>query len=148
MRVAVAGLLLWGLVLVAAAQSARAAELLMFERPGCMWCQRWLAEIGPGYPLTEEGRRAPLRRLDIREQANAQVAFERPIVVTPTFVLIDGGREIGRMTGYPGGDFFYGLLGELLARLPDRRNNDGLRAGPAAGFPAGVLAMGFRRADD
>ena len=40
------------------------------------------------------------------------------IVYTPTFVLMDGGREIGRIVGYPGEDFFWSLLGELVQRLP------------------------------
>jgi hypothetical protein len=25
---------------------------------------------------------------------------------------------VGRLVGYPGSEFFYGLLGEVLARLP------------------------------
>ena len=37
-----------------------------------------------------------------------------PIRFTPTFVLVDDGREIGRIEGYPGEDFFWGLLERLL----------------------------------
>ena len=37
---------------------------------------------------------------------------------TPTLVLMDGGREVGRIVGYPGADLFWGLLGELFQRLP------------------------------
>ncbi|MBL3206218.1 thioredoxin family protein, partial [Klebsiella pneumoniae] len=37
---------------------------------------------------------------------------------TPTFILVDGGREIGRIEGYPGADFFWGLLERLAQRLP------------------------------
>ena len=46
---------------------AGAAELLMLERPGCLWCARFNAEIAPAYPKTEEGRIAPLRRFDITD---------------------------------------------------------------------------------
>ena len=112
----------------------------MFEDPGCVWCKRWHAEIGPGYPRTEEGRLAPLRRLNIREQANSGAMLERPIIVTPTFVLIDGGREIGRMVGYPGREFFYGLLGELLERLPEHRDHERLRPDPG-GARAATMRM-------
>ena len=49
----------------------RAAELLMFEDPACVWCRRWHAEIGPSYPNTTEGQRAPLRRIHIRDQETA-----------------------------------------------------------------------------
>jgi len=97
---------------------ARAAELVMFEDPGCAWCQRWLAEVGPGYPLTAQGRMAPLRRVQIRDQATAGVSLERPVTGTPTFVLANEGREIGRIIGYPGPAYFYGQLDHLLERLP------------------------------
>ena len=42
-------------------------ELVMVEEEGCMWCQRWLEEIGPIYPKSSEGKRAPLRRIDISD---------------------------------------------------------------------------------
>jgi thioredoxin-related protein len=90
----------------------------MFEDPGCSWCRRWHAEIGPAYALTAEGQVAPLRRYHFRDQANAGVLLERPITVTPTFVLVKDGREIGRIVGYPGEDFFYGLLANLLKSKP------------------------------
>ena len=140
MHKAALGFLLYGMVLFGGAYSARGAELLMFEDPGCVWCKRWHAEIGPGYPRTEEGRLAPLRRLNIREQSNSGAMLERPIVVTPTFVLIDGGREIGRMVGYPGSGFFYGLLGELLERLPERPDHERLRPDPG-GARAATMRM-------
>ncbi len=94
-----------------------AAELYMFESRGCPWCVRWHAEIGPAYPKTSEGRRAPLRRLDLGHASSAGVALAVPVTVAPTFVLVESGKEIGRITGYPGPDFFWGLLAELLAKL-------------------------------
>jgi hypothetical protein len=110
----------WLLVgaLVAGAASLRAAELVMFEDPGCIWCRRWHAEIGPSYPNTTEGQQAPLRRLHIRDQDISRVALLQRVTVTPTFVLADNGAEIGRIVGYPGVDFFYPMLAEMLERLP------------------------------
>jgi len=103
-------------VLVAAVP-ARAAELVMFEDAGCMWCARFNAEIGPVYAKTEEGRRAPLRRVDSGKTLPAELSFIETERFTPLFVLIDGGREIGRIRGYPGEDHFWGLLGMLLKKL-------------------------------
>ena len=101
---------------------AHAAELLMFDDPGCVWCRRWNAEIAPSYPKTREGQQAPLRRVPIRDQARAGVALARPINVTPTFVLVENGEEVGRIDGYAGKDFFYPMLAELLRRiLPNQR---------------------------
>ena len=104
---------------------ALAAELLMLERPGCVWCERFNAEIAPAYPATAAGRIAPLRRVDLTEpwpEDLADIAKER---VTPTFVLIEAGQEIARMRGYPGDAFFWGLLDNMLAKLPDGANASG-----------------------
>ena len=99
--------------LVAQGRVVPAAELVMFEDPSCSWCRRWHVEIGAAYPLTAEGQAAPLRRFHIRDQALAGILLQRPIIVTPTFVLAEEGCEIGRIVGYPGEDFFYGLLANL-----------------------------------
>jgi len=107
--------------IIAGANGSRAAELVMFDDPDCVWCRRWLAEIGPGYPRTPEGRQAPLRRVAIRNQADAGVALARPVNVTPTFVLVEDEQEVGRIAGYPGSDFFYPMLDELLRKLPPPR---------------------------
>ena len=100
-----------------AAEPARAAELVMFEDAGCMWCARFNAEIGPTYAKTDEGRRAPLRRVDTGKALPAELGFIETERYTPVFVLVDGGREIGRIRGYPGEDHFWGLLGMLLKKL-------------------------------
>src|SRR5215510_2750417 len=101
-----------------ASLGAHAAELLMFDDPGCVWCRRWNAEIAPSYPKTREGQQAPLRRVPIRDQARAGVALARPINITPTFVLVEDGQEVGRIDGYAGKDFFYPMLAQLLRRIP------------------------------
>ena len=56
---------LFGAMFVALSLSnARAAELVMFEQTGCAWCETFDREIAPIYGKTEEGLRAPLRRVD------------------------------------------------------------------------------------
>jgi hypothetical protein len=100
--------------------NAQAAELVMFEAQGCSWCEIWDAEIGAVYHKTEEGRAAPLRRVDIDEPRPPGLEALRGVVYTPTFVLLDADREVGRILGYPGEGHFWSLLGELIARLPAR----------------------------
>ena len=99
-------------------QAPRAAELLMFEEDWCAWCEQWNAEIGPIYPLSTEGKRAPLRRIDIHGTYPAGIALDSRPQFTPTFVLVEDGREIGRIEGYPGEDFFWGLLSRIMKKLP------------------------------
>ena len=101
------------------ATGVHAAELIMFESKICEWCDAWHAEIGPIYPKTDEGKRAPLRLVDLHESRPVDLADIEGVRFTPTFVLLsDQGQEVGRINGYPGEDFFWGLLGELIAKLP------------------------------
>ncbi|MGO1117080.1 transcriptional regulator [Rhodovibrionaceae bacterium A322] len=99
-------------------RQAVAAELVMFESATCEWCEVWDEEIAPIYPKTEEGKRAPLRRVDIYETRPQDLEHIKGIRFTPTFVLMENGEEVGRIRGYPGEDFFWGLLGQIMEKLP------------------------------
>ena len=96
---------------------AHAAELIMFEQKGCVWCERFDREVAPAYNRTSEGQRAPLRRVDIGAPLPADLIFVRRERFTPVFVLVDQGREFGRIRGYPGDTFFWGLLANMIERL-------------------------------
>lgn len=85
----------------------------MFASPGCGWCQRFDYEIGNIYPKTEEGRFAPLRRVDIRNASSSEWSLAMQVRYSPTFVLIENGREVGRITGYSGDDMFWAQLTKL-----------------------------------
>jgi hypothetical protein len=111
---------LFGALFIAfAPSSARAAELVMFEQAGCAWCQVFDREIAPVYGKTLEGMRAPLRRVDIAQAVPPDLAFVERERLTPLFVLVDRGREIGRIRGYPGEDHFWGLVGVLIKKLDE-----------------------------
>jgi hypothetical protein len=99
--------------------AADAAELVMVRRDGCPYCERWDREIGPIYAKTEIGRRAPIRMINLSRERN--LPFQHgPIIFTPTFVLVENGREAGRMEGYTGDEFFWVRLANLLAMLPQQ----------------------------
>ncbi|MFN4156159.1 MAG: thioredoxin family protein [Paracoccaceae bacterium] len=89
-------------------------ELLMVEQPGCIYCAAWDAEIAPQYPLTDEGKAAPLVRQQLHAALPDGVVLRSPPVFTPTFVLLHNGEETGRIEGYPGEDFFWPLLAGLI----------------------------------
>jgi len=91
-------------------------RLIMVEEDGCMWCARWNEEISEIYPKTAEGQAAPLRRIDIRAPSPDDLTFARPLFFTPTFVLVVDNTEVSRIEGYPGEDFFWGLLKQMLER--------------------------------
>lgn len=93
--------------------SALAAQLVMVEQEGCIYCARWDREIAHIYPKTEQGARAPLRRVQLRDLPDDVDFTSRP-VFTPTFVLVEDGRELGRIEGYAGDEFFWFILDRLL----------------------------------
>ena len=99
-----------------------AAELVMLEQPGCVWCKRFNDEVAPQYEKTEEGRKAPLRRVDITKPWPEDLASITRERLTPTFVLVHEGKEVSRLRGYPGDEFFWGLLGNMLEKLPVQAN--------------------------
>ena len=100
-------------------------KLLMFEEEGCIWCAKWNSEISEIYPKTQEGRTAPLIRLDVHDAIPDTLALKSRPFYTPTFVVVDNGVEIGRIEGYPGEDFFWGLLNRILKPLPEFKTAKG-----------------------
>ncbi len=108
-------LLVLAITLLVFPVSSRAEmTLLMAEEDGCMWCARWDSEISQIYPKTPEGNAAPVQRVDIHAALPDGISLTKPLYYTPTFVLLDNGHEVGRIEGYPGEDFFWGMLGVLL----------------------------------
>jgi len=107
--------LLW----LTVAPAVHAVELIMVEQKGCHYCIEWKTDLGPVYPKTSEGQYAPLRMVQIKNAPPEDVDFARPVNFTPTFVLVDNGQELGRIEGYPGEDFFWGLLNMLLEQHTD-----------------------------
>ena len=92
--------------------------LVMVEQDGCVYCERWHAEVGDIYDLTEFAARAPLRMVDLRALPN-DLHLSSRVVFTPTFILTEDGQEIARAEGYAGDELFWMHM-ELLARhLPD-----------------------------
>lgn len=103
------------LFVLAPAAAAAETYLLMAEEEGCIWCDRWDEEIAHIYPKTAEGKTAPLKRYELHDE-EPDVTFEREVHFTPTFILVHNGAEVGRIEGYPGEDFFWGLLTLMFER--------------------------------
>jgi len=73
------------------AQVLKAAELVVVDQDYCPYCERFESEIAPAWP--------------------------KPATLTPTFILIEDGKELGRLVGYAGDEHFWFLVGELLENL-------------------------------
>jgi thioredoxin-related protein len=100
---------------------ATATELVMFEKAGCPFCQRWDRDVGASYAKTDTAKTLPLRRVNIAAAATSGVRLASPVRYTPTFIVVDDGREVGRITGYTSDEAFWGLLNTLAAKLKPAR---------------------------
>ncbi len=89
-------------------------KLVMVEQVGCHWCAKWDAEVAPEYPKTAEGQAAPLERVMIRTLPLDGLETTSRVIYTPTFLLVRDGVELARIEGYPGEDFFWGLLTRMI----------------------------------
>ena len=90
------------------------AILYMIDEDGCPYCERWREEVGIAYPKTSEGKFAPLTTYDIADKETAELGR---VVFTPTFIIVANGKEIGRILGYPGVDFFWPMLDDILVKV-------------------------------
>ena len=95
------------------AAASERVGLIMVDEPGCRYCRKFDAEIGGGYHRTAQGRFAPL--VKVRRKARELSGFN-PVIYMPTFILVRRGEELGRITGYPGPEYFYSELDTLLAK--------------------------------
>lgn len=107
--------------------SANAAELAVYRRDGCPYCARFEREVAPIYPKTRQGALAPLKWVQLPAGGLRGGGLKEPVIATPTFVLFEGGREIGRITGYLNDDMFWGLLGSLVAGIDRSEENPRLQ---------------------
>jgi hypothetical protein len=106
------------------ASHADAFELLMLRRAGCPWCIAWDREIGPIYAKTDLGRRVAIRFIDLDHGDTSKFRLASPVHFTPTFVLVEEDREIGRIEGYPGEDFFWGRLEGMLPSRSEKAGSE------------------------
>ncbi len=89
----------------------------MFRSDSCSWCEIWEDQIGILYDKTDEAKILPLRRVDVDEDLPDDLKKYDTVFFTPTFIVHDKGMEIGRITGYPGEEFFFPMLGEIIIKL-------------------------------
>ena len=111
------------LMLFAGAPARAETILIMFEEIGCPYCEQWHDEIGIVYHNTTEGKQARLIVQDLDDPLPKGVVIGAEPYYAPTFILVDDGKEVGRIEGYPGEDFFWGLLGLILEKIPGATKN-------------------------
>ncbi len=111
-------------VFLSIGQVSAEVRLMMVEELGCPWCERWMAEIGPIYPKTAEGRIAPLVKVMIHDPLEDGITLNSPPIYTPTFILLNDGQEVGRIEGYQSDEFFWWFMEAMIKKLPEDLQKD------------------------
>jgi len=104
-------------------QPTHVSELLMIHHPSCHYCKAFMREVVPTYNQTKQGKALPLHIMDVSNPENLAWVKEqmklrniKGIRGTPTFIIISNGKEVGRVVGYAGKDWFFERLDEAVKR--------------------------------
>jgi hypothetical protein len=89
-------------------------RLMMVTEPACLFCRAWRAEIGPGFANSTIGRAAPLFEVDLNGPYPDGLALARRPRLTPSFILLHKGAEVGRIEGYVGQQHFYPVVEQMM----------------------------------
>lgn len=105
-----------GLFLLGTASAAGAEmRLFMFEIADCAACDRFHTETLQDYWGSEASRTLPLTIVDLNALGTAAQPLRYPVDTVPTFVVMQDGREIARLAGYPGREAFEASIAAVLA---------------------------------
>jgi hypothetical protein len=97
----------------ASVQALTGNQLIMVTASDCPWCEAFEEEVGKGYPKTDEAKFLPMRRHDIYDAMPEDMKELVPPTMTPTFIIVMDGKEVGRIVGYPGQELFWWRLSEF-----------------------------------
>ena len=120
-RGVIAGLLLlWPLHVTWAGDSVLAdpakipgTALVMVTSPSCPWCDAFEDDVGHLYDKTIEAQKFPLYRVDFFSKFPQSLSHIPPAQFTPTFIVLEDYKEIGRLEGYPGDEMFWWRFSEF-----------------------------------
>jgi thioredoxin-related protein len=92
-------------------------ELLVVEIDNCIYCGLFRREVALVYKSSVRARAVPMRFVNINAPDVDRLILESPIDSVPTVLVVENGREVGRIAGYVGPEIFFHSL-QLL--LPDQ----------------------------
>ena len=104
------------LTFAATLQTAAAdSRLIMVTSQHCPSCQAWELDVGGVYDKSPYATTLPLARVEIGSKMPGGVTFQKPVVGTPTFLIIHKRQEIDRQNGYVDAEMFWWWLSEYAA---------------------------------
>ena len=89
-------------------------EILVVEIDNCIYCGLFRRDVAPTYTTSARAKSAPLRFVDINAPDVDRLALQAPIDTVPTVLVVENGREVGRIAGYVGPEIFFHSLSRIL----------------------------------
>lgn len=90
-------------------------RLVMVTSDYCPFCQAWERDVGVVYDKSPYAPSLPLTRVEMGSAMPEGVSLQAPVFGTPTFLIIQDGREIDRQRGYDDAEMFWWWLSEHAA---------------------------------
>lgn len=93
-------------------------ELVVMEAEGCTYCELFRRDVLPAYQVSERAKDMPIRFLDINDATPETLGLESDIDIVPTFIVLKNHKEVGRIPGYMGPEFFFHSINHLVSSAP------------------------------
>lgn len=96
----------------------RTFELIVVEADGCIYCGVFRRDVLPAYQTSEQGKKMPIRFVDVNDVETGHLDFNTSVDIVPTFVVVKSQHEVGRISGYVGPENFFHSINYLLGSAP------------------------------
>jgi hypothetical protein len=90
-------------------------EIVVFEVENCNVCGVFRDHVVPRYRQSPRAGELPIRFVDVNEADVTKMKLAAPIQMVPTMVMMRGGQEVDRISGYTGPENFFILVGKMLS---------------------------------
>lgn len=98
--------------------SGSSMELLVVELDGCIYCLVFRRDVLPSYQASTQAKTVPIRFIELNAAEEQKFPFAEPVTMVPTILLMKGGREVGRISGYLGPENFFHAVNHMISAAP------------------------------
>ncbi|MBU1212876.1 MAG: thioredoxin family protein [Alphaproteobacteria bacterium] len=89
-------------------------QLIVLETDGCVYCDVFRRRLLAAYQSSKQGKRAPIRFVNINDPALGDLGLTQPVGIVPTFIMLENNQEIGRIPGLMGHQDFFRAIDYML----------------------------------
>jgi len=89
-------------------------QLVVLEVDGCIYCDVFRRRLLTAYQASKQGKKAPVRFVDINDPAIGDLGLSQPVGMVPTFIMLENNQEIGRIPGLMGQQDFFRAIDYIL----------------------------------